>query len=344
MIDSERFELLHGPYVPPKCRVGDKLPCEQRGREVIVGGMTDAPIQWPYELVRGPGSPILCGDLIRAVWWESASAVAHHWGVDARTVENWRQALDVTTTSEGLRLPPPADNRGEVADLLAWAEEPWEPYQPYPARRSERAHPHHVTNDRRPSHNWTEEEIARLGRDSDGAIAGALGLPKHAVANQRRRLRIPARSNRWPKAEIALLGTDTDTAIGRQLGKSPSSVRTKRRSLGIPGCGRHWPAEQIARLGTDTDAAIAQVLNRPTDTEIPGARDGESQPSPPDDPTPPQPRQSAAGRVPTMADLTVGHAVPKWTSSSPLGENSDVEIASWTSPSPRQEPKRHPGP
>jgi hypothetical protein len=32
MADSERFKLLYGPYVAPKCAVGDKLPCEYRGR------------------------------------------------------------------------------------------------------------------------------------------------------------------------------------------------------------------------------------------------------------------------------------------------------------------------
>ena len=45
MIDAERFKLLYGPYLPPKCRIGDKLPCEYRGREVKVKRITDAPIQ-----------------------------------------------------------------------------------------------------------------------------------------------------------------------------------------------------------------------------------------------------------------------------------------------------------
>jgi hypothetical protein len=40
MIDSERFKLLYGPYVPPKCRIGDTLPCEYRGRELKVRSVT----------------------------------------------------------------------------------------------------------------------------------------------------------------------------------------------------------------------------------------------------------------------------------------------------------------
>jgi hypothetical protein len=41
MIDSERFKLRCGPYPPPKCRIGDKLLCEYRDREVTVRGITD---------------------------------------------------------------------------------------------------------------------------------------------------------------------------------------------------------------------------------------------------------------------------------------------------------------
>src|SRR3954463_12796269 len=87
MNDAERFRLLYGPYVAPKCRVGDTLPCEYRGREVAVGGMTDGRVQWPR--ARGPGrrAPILCGDVIRAVRSESEIAVAHHWGVCTATVK-----------------------------------------------------------------------------------------------------------------------------------------------------------------------------------------------------------------------------------------------------------------
>jgi hypothetical protein len=52
MIDSERFKLLYGPYVPPKCSVGSKLPCARRRRDVTVGGLTTAPIQWPASRLR----------------------------------------------------------------------------------------------------------------------------------------------------------------------------------------------------------------------------------------------------------------------------------------------------
>jgi hypothetical protein len=103
MIDSERFKLLYGPYAVPKCRLGDKLPCEYRGQELTVKGMTDAPIRWPCARRYRNASPILCGDLIRAVQVESAIAVRHHWGVSRQVVSRWRKALDVGPMTNGSR-------------------------------------------------------------------------------------------------------------------------------------------------------------------------------------------------------------------------------------------------
>ena len=45
---------------------------------MLVAGISDAPIQWPFAKKRGNRSLILCGDLIRAVTVEAAVAVGHH--------------------------------------------------------------------------------------------------------------------------------------------------------------------------------------------------------------------------------------------------------------------------
>ena len=93
--------LVGGPYGPPPCQPGSSLVCRVHGR-VTVSGLTDAPIQWPY-WVRGQRSLVVAGDLVRAVRTESAQAVAHHWGVDRRTVTSWRQALGVGSMTRGTR-------------------------------------------------------------------------------------------------------------------------------------------------------------------------------------------------------------------------------------------------
>src|SRR2546430_13283719 len=83
---SESDRLHFGPYRAPQCRVGSSLDCEARGRTVVVAGMSDGLIPWPYAKKRGPRSLILCGDLIKAVAIEAETAVAHHWGVSTWTL------------------------------------------------------------------------------------------------------------------------------------------------------------------------------------------------------------------------------------------------------------------
>ncbi len=103
MKDPDRYLLLYGPYKPPECRLGHKLTCEYKGREVVVKGMTDSPIQWPCTRRNHRWSPIVCGDLVRAVRTESEIAVAHHWGVAYTTVWKWRRALNVPRMTNGSR-------------------------------------------------------------------------------------------------------------------------------------------------------------------------------------------------------------------------------------------------
>lgn len=112
-------KLINGPYLPPACQVGDWLDDEIDGR-VQVGGWTDAPIPWPRRKKTGRHSPILCGDLVRAVQTESVEAIAHHWGVGPTTVWKWRKALGVDRITDGTRkllqertgVPPEASARG----------------------------------------------------------------------------------------------------------------------------------------------------------------------------------------------------------------------------------------
>ncbi len=93
MIDSDRLKLLYGPYRAPEYKLGQKLLCEYRVKELKVEGITDALIQWPGTLSGNRRTPIVCGDLVRAIRTETALAVAHHWGVQYTTVWKWRRAL-----------------------------------------------------------------------------------------------------------------------------------------------------------------------------------------------------------------------------------------------------------
>jgi hypothetical protein len=139
MKDSERYKLLHGPYHPPRYRVGTPLFCEMRG-SATVRGISAGRIPWPETTPSPHGAGvrclILCGDLVRAVKQESNQAVAYWWGVSGQTVTQWRKALGVQPRNEGTmrlyrdwapeRLPSSRSpgNGFAVGSASAWSSRP----------------------------------------------------------------------------------------------------------------------------------------------------------------------------------------------------------------------------
>ena len=91
--------LLHGPYQSPRIFPGEFISCEIRGL-LEVKTFTDAPIPQPIKKGRGCAI-IVCGDLVKALKSESASAVSYWWGVSAHQVSRWRAALGIETETEG---------------------------------------------------------------------------------------------------------------------------------------------------------------------------------------------------------------------------------------------------
>ncbi|EPG3437616.1 hypothetical protein C0046_16910, partial [Pseudomonas aeruginosa] len=71
--------LLGAPYTSPLVIPGDWLVDELEGA-VEVGGFTDGLFRWPTRKRSGRPSPILCGDLLRAVRTECAESVQFWWG------------------------------------------------------------------------------------------------------------------------------------------------------------------------------------------------------------------------------------------------------------------------
>jgi hypothetical protein len=292
MIDSERFKLFFGPYVPPECAVGDKLACERRGREVTVNAISWAPVPWPCARGGGTRGLILCGDLIRAVRFESPTAVAYHWGVHRSTIVQWRRALEAPrmtlgsgrlrrdywseiltleerSVAEASKSPAvPAEFRASAAGRRLYrkmiAAQRLAVRRARAAERMLKLWEHPEQHGLPPCHHWTEEEIALLGKESDGEVARRLGIPKPNVTYKRRSLGIPNLHRRrpWTKKQIALLGTAIDSEVGRKVRKSRNVVRKKRQHLGIPAFKDRWTEEEISRLGVDTDRAVAKALGR----------------------------------------------------------------------------------
>ena len=87
---------LHYDGTDSHCRPGDKgILDHQLGRGVECIGFSAAPIPWPLCYSTNKPRPIFCSDLLTAVRTESASAIAHHWGVSVDLVTTWRKKLGV---------------------------------------------------------------------------------------------------------------------------------------------------------------------------------------------------------------------------------------------------------
>src|SRR5262245_55629584 len=101
MEDADRFRLL-GKYRTPRFRIGQRVRCQVRG-EMVITGMTDAPIPWPMGCRRGGGgrhSLVVYKDLAKAVGRESNLAICHWWSVCPTAVWKWRKALGVGAVTE----------------------------------------------------------------------------------------------------------------------------------------------------------------------------------------------------------------------------------------------------
>lgn len=115
---------------------------------------------------------------------------------------------------------------------------------------------------------WPPEVIARMGVDSDPAIARDMGVTTKTVRTERQRLGIEAQSTaRWTPEVIARLGIDTDSEIAAELGISVSAVAQRRKSRGIdrsPSAvivdARTWTPAEDALLGKESDRVIAKRL------------------------------------------------------------------------------------
>jgi hypothetical protein len=194
------------------------LACERRGEEVRVGGLTDAPIQWPYVRRKGPHSLILCGDLVRAVKTESVSAVVHHWGVSPSTVHQWRKALDVTKWTIGttrLIVHRILQNRklSETPAARAKMSRTRKGRPPAPQFRAAGR----AAAMRPKSERWKQQTAQRMRQQwASGQRHGH------------------ARGRPWTDRELKLLGTRPDHVVARRVGRSVGAAQRKRWLLGIP--------------------------------------------------------------------------------------------------------------
>jgi transcriptional regulator with XRE-family HTH domain len=216
MIDATRYKLHFGPYQAPKVVWGDLLSCEIRG-QVTVGYFSNGKIPWPCVQRPGHLSPILCGDLAKALRCESLTAVCHWWGVTLQTGIKWRKALGVTGYNEG-------GNRLREERFKEWRpRRHWEKalavaHDPVRCTRQRRSEPP------RRGRIWTPQEDALLGTMRDQDLAGILGCSKMTVANRRWKLRIEAFVKAPPREGRLAVSPKKLTALRLALHLSQAEV------------------------------------------------------------------------------------------------------------------------
>jgi hypothetical protein len=226
--DADRFKLLFGPYRTPRFAYGADRLCALRG-EVILCGLTEAPIPWPVgkKRVGSRGRAIvLFGALVKAVKRESAQAVAYWWGVSAWTVWRWRKALDVRPTNEGthrLRHDYALEPAGDAARGKAHAK------NNDPDRRAKIAAT--MRSKPRPRPAPVGQAVAEAHK---GTSHSAATRAKMSAAHRRRGTRPPKAGRPWTEAEDVLVRELPPAEVVRQTGRTLVAVWSRRRVLHLP--------------------------------------------------------------------------------------------------------------
>jgi hypothetical protein len=183
MTERDKVQLLHGPYISPRLKRGDRATCLLRDSTVVITGLSSGRIQWlrcrALDTHGGGSELLLAGDLVRAVKNESAAAVMHWWGVTEGVVWRWRKALDAPGLKpEGSRLLRNRLNR-EQGGAPKGKPAPGRPgrLQPVPNSHKRRF--------------WTDAEVALLGTILDNEVAVRTGRTLTAIYQKRFALGIP---------------------------------------------------------------------------------------------------------------------------------------------------------
>lgn len=212
-------ELLFGPYAPPPVRVGQKVACEARDREVICGGLVDVPIgPWPRMRKTGRPALIVTGSLVKALKQESELAIAYWWGVSVTTVWAWRKAVGAEIHTPGTRK------------LLSGNADIWRAsdYCEALMQHNAKAFAAKQSADRKgiPALPQTRAALLKAAKKrKTKAHRAAIG-----AANKGRK---PVPAHPWTREEEKLLGTTFDRHVAKALGRTVAAVRNRRHTLGI---------------------------------------------------------------------------------------------------------------
>jgi hypothetical protein len=215
MSNTEKTQLLFGPYREPALKVGDRTMCLVRDAEVVIYDWSLGPIPWPlcYRAgTRAAGKGLLVDEeLARAIRHESAAAISHWWGVCGVVVGRWRRALGVDRKN----------NPGTYRLVRGAVDKAATVHREVRFRPGRLEHCREVyaskNNGVGPTYRgapWTAEELALLGSLPDDQVAARIGRTVAAVIGKRERLHIPMAPDSRPK-ERASKSVSQPTPLAR---------------------------------------------------------------------------------------------------------------------------------
>jgi hypothetical protein len=234
MEDAERFRLL-GKYRTPRFRIGQRVRCQVRG-EMVITGMTDAPIQWPVgKHGAGRHTLIVFKDLAMAVRRESNQAICYWWGVCTTAVWKWRKALGVRFVNEGTSRLFREHNKEPWA-VAARAKARSKVRDPERCRKISES----LRGKPRPPHVVVAARQARLGKPLKEETR-----KKMSEAHRRCGTLVPG-TVPWTAEDDELVRTLPAEEAVRRTGRSVFAVYARRHKLGVPG-GRTKSAGRTGR-------------------------------------------------------------------------------------------------
>ncbi len=212
-----RFRLL-GKYRTPRFKLRDVVFDACNG-EVIIVGLTDAPIPWPIGRRGRFRSIILYGDLEKAVRRESNLVIAHWWGVSGQTVTKWRKALGVDFTTEGT-----SQRRREALEPRGDAMRARIPYTAERGRKISKA----LKGRKKPPH-----ISAMLSRVHRGKTITPEQRQKISAALKRNGVHPPT-VTLWTAREDEIVRKNPPAVAAKMTGRTLGAVYARSRVLGLP--------------------------------------------------------------------------------------------------------------
>jgi hypothetical protein len=293
--DDERYRLLFGPYGPPVAKHGYLIDVV-RGK-LQFSHFSQGRIPWPIAKRRGPagsGGFIFCGDLVRALNFESGPAIAYHWGVCSESVRKWKAAIGAPAMTTGAKRLSALGR--DLAKLPEVRSRMSKSARKRPVRKSlkrvliEGARKRHeaaaearrgayrrsakfprVTGNKAP---WIPEEERFLGKETVDELVELLGRTAEAIiarhSFRKIPIKLPADHPHWAPDQIKLLGTAPDSGVAATVGRSVLAVQAMRRRKRLVRGGfrfakqaqRPWTKKELSLLGHYPDRFVARKVGR----------------------------------------------------------------------------------